>query len=896
MLRRIPFSRVRSFALRSWSIRTISHSSIVLNNIPAPQEPLHHGNDTIASSATEQHHVDNNNNNNNLWIKASKRLLESEEPWTASRRHEAVKAIQHSESDQLSFALFDRLVNTEQQHHDEREDHIETEGELEDVDVLSDLFCLMIVHWKNDDKGRTMEPRELLEKLESYRKKGVIQSSIQMYTMILDVASMQGLSSAPDLADHILKLIKEQNMYADPTFYSTAITAYARSDRPDAQDRAQELLNFSLACGDASVETYTATITAWANSGHSHAPQRAEALLEQMSRTHNAQPDTMAFAAVLNAWAKSDDPNACYRALAILRHMTKLPGIKANAIVYNTVMSAFARQGMAMEAEKLLNELTQKYEATQDEEYFPSVVLFSVVIDAWSKSREPDAAIRAEAILEMMLRLSQDRPELLPNKVSFNGVIHAWALSPQPEAPKRAAAILNKMQDLYQQTGNPDMKPTSVSLSTVINAWAKSKHYTDAGPRAEAVLNHMCHLYEEGDKEMKPDAVSFTAVMDAYGKTRHPSKKGGTPIPGNVDIPTKVEELLARMQKSYGIEPTVHSYTVAIRAWNLHARSPQAAVDNAKALFAAATEQYKRTGKQNCKPNSFLYNSLLDAFAKNGEPDKALALLKEMESSNSIDTQPNIIAYNTVLSALTSARDHDSLIKAEEFFKQMCKGDKVKVNNVSFCVMITALVNCDEVDPNAITRALDFYQDLIFRYAAGDKACKPNAYTYATVMRALAKLSTEHEDSADLALTMLAEMRSSGERPDGHIYRSVLECLSRARNRASTAFEILKEMEDKKIAATAFWHYDYVLRACCLTTARKGAVDSRKEAREIAMAVYKRIKDPTANTFSSMIYLLANDKAYVQQLYEECRSRQLHTNRRLRKTVAQHAPFLLETM
>ncbi len=73
--------------------------------------------------------------------------------------------------------------------------------------------------------------------------------------------------------------------------------------------------------------------------------------------------------------------------------MTKLPGIKANAVVYNTVMSAFARQGMAMEAEKLLSELTQKYEATQDEEYFPSVVLFSVVIDAWSKNQQPNAAI-----------------------------------------------------------------------------------------------------------------------------------------------------------------------------------------------------------------------------------------------------------------------------------------------------------------------------------------------------------------------------------------------------------------------------------------------------------------------------------------------------------------------
>lgn len=891
MLRRIPFGRVRSVALRSCSIirPTTTHSSVgALNDNIAPQEPLHES-DKI-SSATEH------DDDNNLWTKAAQRLLESEEPWSSSRRHEAVRAIHHSDSVHLAIALFDRLVHEEQEHNDKHEDHdVDTERDLEDVDMLSDLFSLIIVNWKNDDNRRTIEPRDLLEKLETYRKKGAIQSSIQMYSMILDVASMQGLSSAPDLADYIFTLIREQNMYADPAFYSTAITVYARSDRPDAQDRAEELLSFSLAGGDASVETYTATITAWANSGHPSAPQRAEALLEQMSRTHNAQPDTMAFAAVLNAWAKSDDPNACYRALAILRHMTKLVGIKANAVVYNTVMSAFARQGMAMEAEKLLSELTQKYDTTQDEEYFPSVVLFSVVIDAWSKSKQPDAAIRAEAILDMMLQLSQDRPELLPNKVSFNAVIHAWALSPQPEAPKRAAAIFSKMQDLYQKTGNPDIKPTSISLSTVINAWAKSRHYPDPGPRSEAVLNQMCHLYEKGDEEMKPDAVGFTAVMDAYGKTRHPSKGGTRPIPGNDDIPAKVEELMARMQNSFGIEPTVHSYAVAIRAWNQHARSPRIAVENALALFAAATEQYKRTGTESCKPNSYLYNSLLDVFAKNREPDKALALLKEMESSDSIDTQPDIIAYNTVLSALTCARDKDSVTKAEEFFSQICKDDKVNVNNVSVCIIITAMVNCDEIDPHAITRALEYYRDLKRRYAAGDKACKPNAYTYATVMRALARLSTDQEDAADQALTMLAEMRGSRERPDGHTYRSVLECLSRARNRASTAYQILREMDDKKIVATAFWHYDHVLRACCLTTAREGTVDLRGEAREIAMVVYERIQDPTASTFASMIYLLADDKTYTKNVYQECRNRNLHTNRRLQRTVAQRASYLLET-
>lgn len=874
MLRRIHVSTtlVRVQLARHATRRPLSvrHSSNVPIQEQQQQQPLERAAATID--------VDNN-----LWTKTSQRLLESEEPWSSSRRHEAMQVIRHSTSDRLSIALIDRLVNEEMELNDCDEADADAEIESE-KEMLSDLITAIVANWRKMDVQRTMEPRELLEKVETYRNVGALHLSAQVYSMILDVAVAQGLPCATDLADDIVAIVTEQDMHDDAGFYPTAITAYARSDRPNSEMKAQSLLQLSLEHGSASIEAFTSTMTAWANSRHPDAPHRAEALLEQMSRTHVAKPDTYAFAAVLNAWAKSEDPNACFRALAILRHMSKLPGIKTNAVVYGTVMNAFAKQGKAVEAEELLNELMQKYEATQDKEYLPTVVEFSVVINAWSKSKDRDAAIRAEAVLETMQRLSQDRPELRPNKVSFNSVISAWARSGHPEAPERAEAIVNSMQCLYERTGNADIRPTAIALSTVIHAWSNSRR-KGAALRAEAILNHMCHLYKEGDIEMKPDVHSFTTIMDVYAKTAQ-RKKGQTPAAGDVDVPLKLEEILVRMKESHGIQPNVYSYSVAIRGWSRHARSPSAAVKRAEELFAAVQHQYRSTGNEDCKPNTVLYNALLDAFARNGESAKALALFKEMEGLDDVDTQPDLITYNTVLNNLVKARDSESMKGAEELFRQMRQGLRVQPDNVSFCIIIDGLSGCNDQD--ALERIRVYFGDLRRCFEAGDRNCKPNVVTYTSVIRALAKLSKDRDLAAMQALHLLAEMQRGGEEPNRMTYRYVLECLSLARNQGFAAFELLKEMEDRKIEATDVWHLDHVLKACSWSSRDHG-----HQACQIAKQVYDRIRHPTATTFASMIILFAHDKTFVEHLYQECRHRQFHSKPSLSRIISKYAPFLL---
>jgi hypothetical protein len=82
-------------------------------------------------------------------------------------------------------------------------------------------------------------------------------------------------------------------------------------------------------------------------------------------------------------------------------------------------------------------------------------------VDAWAKSGEGgSAAQRAEAILHNMHQLYQTtgQENLRPTTGIFNAVINAWARSREKVAPVRAEQILQWMEKLHQ-TGIPSIQP-----------------------------------------------------------------------------------------------------------------------------------------------------------------------------------------------------------------------------------------------------------------------------------------------------------------------------------------------------------------------------------------------------------------------------------------------------
>jgi len=93
-------------------------------------------------------------------------------------------------------------------------------------------------------------------------------------------------------------------------------------------------------------------------------------------------------------------------------------------------------------------------------------ILFTV--DAWAKSGEGGAAAtRAEAILQHMYQLYQSggHDTVKPTTGIFNAVINAWARSREKIAPMRAEQILEWMEKLHRN-GNLDIKPDKYTFNT----------------------------------------------------------------------------------------------------------------------------------------------------------------------------------------------------------------------------------------------------------------------------------------------------------------------------------------------------------------------------------------------------------------------------------------------
>ncbi len=86
--------------------------------------------------------------------------------------------------------------------------------------------------------------------------------------------------------------------------------------------------------------------------------------------------------------------------------------------------------------------------------------------NAWSKSRLWNGpATRCEQILDRMISLSKERPELRPDTTSFNTIIDTLAKSKESNREQRAELLLEKMQELSSSENGLNCRPDQMVRS-----------------------------------------------------------------------------------------------------------------------------------------------------------------------------------------------------------------------------------------------------------------------------------------------------------------------------------------------------------------------------------------------------------------------------------------------
>ena len=125
---------------------------------------------------------------------------------------------------------------------------------------------------------------------------------------------------------------------------------------------------------------------------------------------------------------------------------------------------------------------------------------------------------RCEEILsrmESMYRTGIERVK--PNYRSYTCVIDAYARSREPDASKRAEKILSRMESIYN-SGHLSVRPNVVTYTAVINCIARSKESRKAF-KAMNVLQRMEEQYRLGNESARPNVLAYNNVLNSAAYT-----------------------------------------------------------------------------------------------------------------------------------------------------------------------------------------------------------------------------------------------------------------------------------------------------------------------------------------------------------------------------------------
>jgi len=378
--------------------------------------------------------------------------------------------------------------------------------------------------------------------------------NVKSFNFLIDGWAFSGEPDGCDKAMTLLDRMEEmyysygENSPVCPNVrsYTKVINALSRSKRKDSANLAEQLLYKMERLAESGENpsakpntfTYTAAIEAQANSGLEGSPEKAEELLVKMIiRYQSGDPDVVpnarCFNAAISSYAKSAQAGAAQQAEILFDrldglYMSGLEEAKPNSFNYNSLITAWANcpdqedeNGVcsARRAQEILERMEQCY-AAGDESCKPTTVSYNAVIDAYAKSKQEEAAERAEQVLRRMGVLYKEGADIRPNTRSFNTVINAWAKSGREDAVEKAQDLLDLMTRLYEE-GNNAVRPDVHSITTVINAFARSNQLNDKAERANNLFKTMKQTYETdgGMKHLRPNVVAVNAVVNACAYT-----------------------------------------------------------------------------------------------------------------------------------------------------------------------------------------------------------------------------------------------------------------------------------------------------------------------------------------------------------------------------------------
>lgn len=281
----------------------------------------------------------------------------------------------------------------------------------------------------------------------------------------------------------------------------------------------------------------------------------------------------------------------------------------------------------------------------------PDSYIYNTVLNAWSKSGEPDAAIRAQVILTKMNYNSWTKPDVCTYTTVIDSLKNGGKYSAQ-----RALQLLS-----YMQNEKNNVKPNTYTFTTIINVLAKSGE-KDAGSKSMMILEYMMDLFRKGDDNCRPNILTCNAVIGCLSKGR------------GKQASLKIEEMLTRMKlpleyNGFEVVPDNVTYNIAILFYCRQRTMPSITV---------AITLLQVMKNENITPSLNQYNAIIIALSKLQHDQSAQiadSLLQQMivsfESRDEHAVEPDTISFNACMNAYSRLAGLESAHRVEELITQM---------------------------------------------------------------------------------------------------------------------------------------------------------------------------------------------------------------------------------
>jgi hypothetical protein len=319
----------------------------------------------------------------------------------------------------------------------------------------------------------------------------------------------------------------------------------------------------------------------------------------------------------------------------------------------------------------------------------PTVTIYNTLLQGLAEVsyRSIAAAIEAATLLDTMDKIHQQRGwHTKPNTRSFTLVINAFARTKHPTSGSRAEAVLRTMIDYHRKekeryaeaigveynTKDPALNKRKIVTPDVIAYSGVIQAYANSGAEGSAEKAHglLRELLQSDELSPQIDEHVFTNTIHAYAKMA--ATKGSAKA--RVEAAERAEEILWLMVEH-------------IKGWKVdqgeatHGRTEVQRGDISARRKARAAGETATQGGPLSKWGSIVvpFNATLNAWSQSGakeSPERAEGILQKMLDPDLQETtgvQPDSISFNTCLNALARAsrKDPDAPWKAEGLLKRM---------------------------------------------------------------------------------------------------------------------------------------------------------------------------------------------------------------------------------